>query len=188
MDTVCAELRSPGTKVKTLRKAGLVPCCIYGAQLKETLSVQLAQGDVEKLLRTNGKGSRLTIVLGKQHMKVLLKDIGRDTVLNTIEHLGFQALAEDRRVNSSAKIVLQNKDKVPGYVSQVLFRLPYTALPEDLTDTVTVDLTGMEAGARMAVRDLSIARNPKIELLAAGDSMVFNIVAKRTPQRRAEEE
>ncbi len=33
MDTITMEKRSEGVKAKHLRRAGIVPCCVYGGEL-----------------------------------------------------------------------------------------------------------------------------------------------------------
>lgn len=186
MNTISAEIRNPQTKAKSLRKAGLVPCCIFGPRLQKSLSIQIPQDDAEKLLREKHKGSKLEIGVGGEKMTVLIRDISRNPVKDGIEHISFQALAADKKVNTAARVVLLNKDKVSGYVSQALFEIPYAALPADLVDTVTVDLADLQAGGRCTVEDLAIAKNDRIELLLDKDSLVLSIVAKRIPSRNTE--
>ena len=117
---------------------------------------------------------------------MLIKEISRNTVKDEIEHIAFLVLEEGRKVNTAAKIVLLNKDKISGYVSQVLFRIPYSALPADLVETVTVDLTELQAGRRLTVKNLPIARNNKVELLLSPESPVLGIVEKRAQVGKVE--
>lgn len=186
MNTIRAEIRSPQTKAKTLRKTGSVPCCIFGPSLSETLSIQISQADAEKLLKTGGEGCKAELELDDGKKTVLIKEISRNTVKDEIEHIAFLMLEEGRKVNTTAKIVLLNKDKISGYVSQVLFRIPYSALPADLVETVTVDLTELQVGRRLTVKDLPIARNNKVELLLSTESPVLGIVEKRAQVRKVE--
>lgn len=186
MNPIRAEIRSPQTKAKTLRKTGSVPCCIFGPSLSETLSIQISQADAKKLLKTSGEGCRTEIELGEVKKAVLIKEISRNTVKDEIEHIAFLMLEEGRKVNTSAKIVLLNKDKIPGYVSQSLFRIPYAALPADLVETVTVDLAALQIGRRLTVKDLPIAQNKKVELLLSTESPVLSVVEKRAQVRKAE--
>lgn len=183
MNSISAEIRSPQAKAKNLRKAGLVPCCIFGPRLQKSISVQITQDEAKKLLREKHKGSKLEIGVGGEKTTVLIRDISRDPVKDEIEHISFQALVADKKVNTVARVVLLNRDKVSGYVSQALFEIPYAALPADLVDTVTVDLADRKAGCRCTVKDLAIAKNDRIELLLDKDSLVLSIVAKRIPSR-----
>lgn len=186
MNTIRAEIRSPQTKAKAVRKAGRIPCCIFGPRLSESLSIQISKADAEKFLKSDSVGCKAEIELGEKRKPVLIKEISLNSVKGEIEHIAFLQLEEGRKVKTSAKIVLLNKDKVPGYVSQVLFRIPYSALPADLVESVTVDLAALPVGRRLTVKDLPIARNDKIELLLSTESPVLSIVEKRAQVRKAE--
>lgn len=176
MNTMKAEIRSPSAKAKHLRKAGFVPCCIYGSELKESIPIQIPHREAMQLLRKKDEGSKIAIEVGNQKVITLIKDVSKNELKNEIEHISFHALSANRKVNSTAKVILCNRDKVPGYISQALFEIPYTALPADIVDTVLIDLENHQIGSRITVADLDIAKDEKIELLIDADNMVLNII------------
>ena len=182
MSTVIAVKRDPRAKAKQLRRMGIVPCSVYGASLPASLSVQLDQNTVSKLLRGKDVGSRVELTLNDKVVPVIIKEIARDTLKNEVQHIGFQVLKADVKVNGTAHIVLANQEKIGGFVSQVLFEIPYTAYPADLVDTITIDLTELAVGSSLMVRDLEIANNPRLELLIDADTLVLSIAdVKRAP-------
>ena len=161
---------------------GIVPCAVYGASLPASLSVQLDQNTVSKLLRGKDVGSRVELTLNDKVIPVIIKEIARDTLKNEVQHIGFQVLEADAKVNGTAHIVLVNQEKIGGFVSQVLFEIPYAAYPADLVDTITIDLTEIAVGSSLMVRDLEIANNPRLELLIDADTLVLSIAdVKRAP-------
>lgn len=188
MNTMKAELRDPQVKAKSLRRSGQLPCCIYGAQLPESMSIQVALHEATNFLRKNGTGSKVELEVDGKKMLTLVKEIARNTLKNEVEHINFQALEADTMVSSTADIVLENRDKVPGFIAQVLFKLPYTALPADLMDTVVIDLEGMKMGSRVTVQDLPIAQNDKIQLLVEPDTVVFSIMDNKRTSDKDEDE
>ena len=175
MNIVKAELRAGNAKVNALRREGFVPGCIYGAQLSEALSIKIPVNNAVQLLRRDDAGSKVGVELDGKKLVCLIKDVAKDSVNGQIKHISFHALEADRKVTSSAKIVLQNRELVAGFISQALFELPYTAFPADIVDTVYVNLENRPLGTRITVADLEIAGNENIELLLERDSVVLSI-------------
>ncbi|PHV72262.1 50S ribosomal protein L25 [Sporanaerobium hydrogeniformans] len=173
MSTLTLKSRDPKVKARGLRRAGFIPCCIYGPQLPESLSAQLEESIAERLLREKGIGSKMEVELNGQKIWVLLKEVTHNTLKNTIEHIDLQALDANTRVNSTAKVILTNRDKVLGMTEQVLFKIPYIALPADIFESVTIDLSGLKIGNRITLKDVDIPQN--VELLIDADSLILTV-------------
>lgn len=154
MDVIKVEKRNEQAKANQLRRSGLVPCCVYGGDLPESISIQMDQQTANKLFHTKREGSQ-------------------------VEHFGFQALSANKKVNSVTHIFLKNTELVPGTLEQMLFEVPFASLPADMIDTVTVDLDGMPAGTTLTVKDIPEFQSGKIELQIDADSMVLRIVDKK---------
>ncbi len=175
MYTLNAEVRSPQVKAKHLRKAGFLPCCIYGIQLEESISIQVPQTDADRLLRQVGVGGTVDIHVAEKKYPVLIKEIARNALKNEVEHVGFQAMDANTKLNTTARIQLINREKVPGFIGQVLFEVPYSAYPADLIDTITIDMETIAGGGRIAVADLEIAKNENIQILIDTESIVVTV-------------
>ena len=178
MYVVTADNRDSSAKVKKLRRQGIVPGCIYGGKLEETLLIQVTSGEAARLAREKAIGTQVLIEFGGQKQSALIKEISANQLANTIEHLSFQSLVADEPVNAVAQIVLLNEESVSDIVRQTLYEIPIRALPANLVEEIRIDLTGMEAGTAIRVEDLDIANNPDVELQTPGDVMVFNIIDK----------
>lgn len=181
MYTMQAELRSTSEKAKHIRQRGLIPGCLYGGDLEESMPLQISQSEVNKLLKQKDKGSMVALELDGKKVNALLREISCSSVKNQIEHLGFQKLNGNELVTSAAQIVLINKEKIPVYVQQVLFDVPYKALASKLIEKVEIDLEGMQAGDSIKVKDLDIANDKDIEILIDTDSLVVSIIEKNKP-------
>ena len=187
MNTVKVEKRNEQVKAKQLRRDGNVPCCVYGGSLSESLSIQLAKQAADLISRTMREGSKLKLELDGEQMTVQIKELKRCPLNSAVEHIQFQALKADQKVKSVTHIFLKNMELVPGVLEQLLFEVPFTALPKDMIDTVTVDLEGMQAGTILTVKDIPEFQSDNVELLIPDDSTVLRISDKKGAPAAAEE-
>lgn len=183
-----AEYRDQNAKAKQLRRAGIVPACIYGVNLEESILLQIPLADTIRFLNEKSKGTTLAIAVGRKKHNVLFKEITREPVSGQVEHLEFQSLVSDEAINSVAQVVLINKDKNQNIIQQHIEEIPHTALPKHLVESVTIDLDGMPAGTTVKVEDLDIAKNKNVKLLIGEDTMVINIIDRSKTGPAVQEE
>lgn len=172
---ITVESRNVLRKAKQLRRDGIVPCTIYGGALSESLLIQMDQNEAKRMLRSKQEGSKMEIELDSKIIPVQIKDVESNIINNQIIHICFQALEADKRVNSKAQIILENADKVVGVLEQMLFEVPYSALPSDMIDTVTIDLDGLVGGSVLTLEDIPAFKNENINLQVSSDSMILKI-------------
>ncbi len=180
MYVVKAESRNAKVKVKNLRKEGIVPGCVYGGKLEETLLLQFTSKEAAKLMQEKAVGGQVSIDVNGKKMIALLKEVGHSPLGGRIEHLSFQGLVADEKVTSTAQIQLVNEDKITDIIRQTLFEVSIHALPANLVEEIRVDLAGMTAGAVVRVEDLDIAGNKDVELLTPLDTLVVSIIDKNS--------
>ncbi|MDW2798451.1 50S ribosomal protein L25/general stress protein Ctc [Clostridium boliviensis] len=179
MDTITVEKRNEQLKAKQLRRKGIVPCCIFGGSLPNSISIQLDEKSAEKLLRKLRLGSKIQLKLEDQTIITQIKDSRRCFADNKIEYIDFQALNPKTKVNSVAHVILENTDYVTGVLDKLLMEIPYASLPEDMIDTVTVDLEGKPVGTIITVGDIPEFLSDHIDLQVETDSIVLRIAEKR---------
>lgn len=179
MDVIKVEKRNEQAKAKQLRRSGLVPCCVYGGDLTESISIQMDQQAANQLFRIKREGSKVDLDLDGRLISTQIKEKKKNMLNNEVEHFSFQALTEDQKVNSIAHIFLKNADVVPGVLEQMIFEVPFSSLPADMIDTVTIDLEGLPVGTLLTVNDIPEFRSEKIELQIKEDSMVLRISDKK---------
>ena len=75
MNTLKAEKRDMTIKAKKLRREGFVTGCIFGREMKETIPLKMTKGDVEKLLKTEGKGGRIRLEVEGEAYDALIKEV-----------------------------------------------------------------------------------------------------------------
>lgn len=178
-EMICVQKRDGAVKAKKLRRMGLIPANVFGTSLPEAVMIQLKEPDARRLVRQKREGSKVTLDVEGQRIPVQIKDKEVDTISGQIQHLSFQTLTADEKVNSVIHIFLVNGDKVGGQLEKMMMEIPYASLPGDMIDTITLDLDGMAAGTVLMVKDIPELMSSKIELQTDTEEMVLRISERR---------
>ena len=191
MNTLKAEKRTMDTKAKRLRREGYVTGNVFGREMEGSLPVKIEKSAVEKLLKTNNKGSQIMLDVDGQSYDVLIKEIQFNPLKGQVDEIDFQALVSNEKVHSVAEIILHNKEKViGGIVEELLTEVAYKALPKDLVEKVEmVDVGDMKVGDVIKVKDLAIAQDKDVDLKTDLEAAVVSVAAVHVdPALEAEEE
>ena len=152
------------------------------------MALQLDEAVARKLVGQKREGSRLQLTLDGQTIPVQIKEKTVNLLNNDILHLSFQALQADQKVNSLIHILLANTEKVTDALERMLMEIPYASLPEDMIDTITVDVEGMPCGTVLTVGDIPELNSGKIDLQVDKAEIVLRISDKlRGPARAAQQ-
>ena len=73
MDVIKVEKRNEQAKANQLRRSGLVPCCVYGGDLPESISIQMDQ-QVQANCSTPREGSKVGLELDGHVIPTQIKD------------------------------------------------------------------------------------------------------------------
>ena len=190
MNTLKAEKRDLSIKAKRLRREGFVTGNVFGRQIKDSMPIQIAEREAERLLKKSGKGSQVMLEVDGQTYDALIKEVDYDSMKNQILEIDFQALVKGEKVHSVAEIVLLNHEKVStGVVEQLLKEISYKALPEDLVEKVEVDVAEMKVGDSIKVKDLPIASDKDVHLMTDPEAVVVSVgLAHNAPIDEPEED
>ena len=102
-----------------------------------------------------------------------------NTVNDEILHISFQALTAGEKVNSVIHIIIDNDEKIAGILERMQLEIPYTSLPEDMIDTITIDVDGMKPGTVLTVGEIPELKSDKIELHVDSESIVLRVSEKK---------
>ena len=61
-----------------------------------------------------------------------MKEREIDAIKGEIQHISFQILTKDEKVNSVIHILLTNEDKVSGQLEKMMMEIPYASLPGNM--------------------------------------------------------
>ena len=110
MNTLKAEKRSMDVKAKKLRREGFVTGNMFGKEIEKSIPVKMQKKDVDRLLKTNNKGSQIMLEIDGQPYDVLIKDIEYNSMSRMVEEMDFQALVSNEKVHSVAEVILVNHE------------------------------------------------------------------------------
>ena len=180
MNTLKAEKRDMSIKAKKLRREGFVTGCIFGREMKETIPLKMLKGDVEKLLKTEGKGGRVALTVDGQTYDALIKEVDFNPLKGGVDEMDFQALVSTEKVHSSAEIHLINADKlVAGVPQQMLHEVDFKALPSALVEKIELDIGDLKVGDTIRVADLDIAKDKDVDLTTDPEATVVTVTEVR---------
>lgn len=188
MNQIKADKRDFTVKAKRLRRLGAVPGNIFGGPLQEPVSIQMDEATANRIVRNLREGSKLRIDLEGRIIPVQIKEKMINTLNGEILHISFQALKADQKVNSVIHILLQNAEKVTDSLEKMLMEIPYASLPEDMIDTITIDVDGMQTGSVITVGDIPELKSERIHLQVGEEEIVFRLNDKKHGPAQEEEQ
>ncbi|MGH8455717.1 MAG: 50S ribosomal protein L25/general stress protein Ctc [Stenotrophobium sp.] len=135
---------------RRLRRTGKVPAILYGGKDKpQTISVD--HNELWKHLKVEAFYSHiLTLNLGGSSQKVVLKDLLRHPVNDTIMHMDLQRVLADVALRMHVPLHFKGADIAPGVktaggiVEHHLTQVEVECLPKDLPEFIEVDLSNLD--------------------------------------------
>lgn len=136
-----------GKKVAAVRKAGLVPGVIYGAEMEPILT-QSDYNTTEKIVNEAGYHSPINIEVDGKKKLTMIKNVDIDPVKRRLVNIEFHAIKATDAVVAEAPIHLVGlgesaAEKASLVISQVLEDIEIKAKPADLPSAIEVDITSL---------------------------------------------
>jgi large subunit ribosomal protein L25 len=149
---------------RRLRNAGKVPGILYGGN-KDAVNIELDHQALYLNLRNERfHASILTLDLEGTKEQVLLRALNMHPFKMKVQHIDFQRVSKDKKVQLKVPLHFVNAEKSPGVkeqgglVSHVLNELNVSCLPDDLPEFIEVDLATLTVGHSVHVRDLTLPK------------------------------
>lgn len=142
---------------RRLRKEGRVPAVIYGGD-SEPLSIEVDARTLRNTLAHGG--SILDLALGGKKQSVLVKNVQRHPVRGEIMHADFLRVRADVAIQAPVVIDLVGGEEAPGVLeggvlAQETREVTVEALPGDLPETITHDVSSMEINTSITLADIT---------------------------------
>ena len=141
------------------RRAGHVPAVVYGLE-SESLSVNVNARELDRLLHgASGANTLITLQLDAGDALTLARQIQRHPTRGDLVHVDFVRVRRDVAV--SAEVPLHVEGEPPGarqggMLEQLLFTVTVEAMPGNIPDSLTVDISALELGDQLHVSDLPV--------------------------------
>jgi large subunit ribosomal protein L25 len=174
--------REPGgsRQARRMRRAGNVLGVVYGGG-EEPLSFQVAARELRLALAHGGAVMDLTIE-GGTSTPVVVKDLVRHPVSNATVHIDLLRVRLDQKIEATVFLELVGGDDSPGAIDggvleQITRELTIEALPNDIPDSLTHDVSTLQIGDTVTLD----AIRPPSTVTLIGDPET--VIATLTPPR-----
>lgn len=149
-----------GKGLNNLRREGLVPAVIHNHGA-ESIHVMASEMELTKIYHIAGKHHPLNLQIGSDSYLALIKDAHFNPVKHRLQHVVFQAINRDEKVEAEVPLHLAEgeipAEKIGLQVIHQLDHVEVEALPGDLPDRIVVDITKLtELGDKIVVADLAV--------------------------------
>ena len=172
---------------KALRNADKVPCVLYGGE--NPLHFSANELDFSKLVYTPNAHTVVLDINGDQKINAILQDIQFHPVSDKILHVDFYQLSDDKEVNMEIPVVIEGS--APGVMLEggTLIiskrKLKVRALPKNLPDVITVDISSLKLGDKISTADLD---SEDFTILHPDNTVVCKVRTSRASLSLVEEE
>jgi large subunit ribosomal protein L25 len=177
------------TDSRRLRKAGKVPCIMYGGGEAPEALVLDHNALRNQMSREAFYTSILTLKIGPKSQQVVVKAVERHPAKPLIMHLDFQRVREDVEITISVRLHFTGEAESKGVkdqggvVNHLMTDVEIRCLPRFLPEYLSLDVTAMELNQIYHLSDIKVPDGVTLVALAGGHD--HPVVAINLP--RAEE-
>lgn len=171
---------------KRLKRENKVPAVVYGKGY-EAKSIAIDERELTKFLKTHGESSLINLQVADDTFPVLIKEVQRNTLKNSIDHVDFFKVSMDEEVEYNAPIVLVGDAegiKMGGILQHQKREVALKALPADMLESVEVDISEMKIGDTLTVADLNV--DDKNTVIDDANEVVVSILAPKLAEEDIE--
>jgi large subunit ribosomal protein L25 len=177
------------TDSRRLRKAGKVPCIMYGGGEAPEAVVLDHNALRNQMNREAFYTSILTLKIGSKSQQVVVKAVERHPAKPLIMHLDFQRVREDVEITISVRLHFTGEAESKGVkdqggvVNHLMTDVEIRCLPRFLPEYLSLDVTALELNQIYLLSDIKVPEGVTLVALAGGHD--HPVVACNLP--RAEE-
>jgi large subunit ribosomal protein L25 len=176
---------------RRLRHAGRVPAVVYGDQ-GPSLPVTVDPKAILHVLQSGaGQNAIFTLeIKGKAPARVMLRDWQLDPIKGNLIHVDMVRIGRDHKLRVDIPIHVTGEPKgvkVQGGIFEFMLReVEVECLPDDIPESLTIDVTELTIGQNLRVLNLPLG--PKVKVLTDPNRVVAHVVALRVEEEKPAEE
>jgi large subunit ribosomal protein L25 len=177
---------------KKLRSTGRIPAVIYGRQAKPQ-NLEVKAKDMENLMHHSVSENLLVDLAvtedGRPKRLALVQEVQHHPLSGSILHVDFHEVAEDEKVTIMVPVETTGEavgvKTGGGVLEHVLFKIKARALPKDLPEFITIDVSHLNIGEAVHIGDIQAPAG--VELIGDKHLSVVACAAPRTEEEEAAE-
>ncbi len=183
-----------GASRRLRRLADKVPAIIYGGQ-KDPQPLTLIRKDLEKALENEAFYSHvLTVNVGKEKEKAILKDLQRHPAKNNVMHADFLRVDDNVALKVHVPIHFLNEESCHGVkmqggmIQHQMTDVEVQCLPGDIPEFLEVDMLAVETGQIVHLSDISLPEGVTSVALALGEDHDLAVASVIAPKGTGDED
>ena len=185
MKFVAYERAKQGTGAsRRLRNAGTVPGIVYGGEGEPQL-IELDHNALWQAIKKEAFHSTvLDMELAGKTAKVLLRDLQIHPFKQQILHIDFQRVSAKQKIHMKIPLHYSGEEESnavkidKALVNHILNELEVSCLPADLPEAINIDLSKLEKGATLTLKDIALPKGvePVLHGHTAEDTVLVSVV------------
>jgi large subunit ribosomal protein L25 len=172
-----------------VRMEGLVPAVVYGLG-NENVSVSVSQRELVHILSGgSGMNTLITLNIDGTEELAIARELQRHPVKGNVIHVDFVRVRADQTIQAEIPVHLTGEAEGAvrgGVLEQLVHTLTVEAKPADFPPAIEHDVSALQIGGQVYVRDLTTP--PGVTVLQNADELVAQISAPRVAEAAAEGE
>ncbi len=185
--TLTAKKRDKSTKGKLhqLRREGKVPG-VYYARGNEPILFYVSNIDLKPLIYTSETHIVNLKLDDEKSLQCIIKDTQFDPVSEKVLHIDFQGVTLGEELELQVPVVFFGQAKgikEGGLLQQYLHKLTIGCLPRNIPEKIEVDITDLELGNSIYVKDISFEN---IRILNSEEAIVVSVLVPKVSEEEAE--
>lgn len=173
------------TGAKEVRRQKLVPCVLYGGP--DILHFSVEARALDKVVHSPS-AHRIALNIDGEQRVALLHDKQFQPVTDEVIHADFMEVVPGKEARLSMTVRLKGQSagvRKGGKLNQSMRNLRVKGRPEDMPEVIELDITKLDVGEQLRVRDIQL---PGITLLEKPHDVVVSVkMAKKSAADAAAE-
>ena len=180
--TIAAKVRKETGKkaVKATRAAGKIPAVVYNEK-GESTPIEVDVAEFNKVWRSITKTTLITLDVEGKASDAFISDVDYDIMTDSVVHADFFAVSNTKKVVRSYKIQYSGTPAgvlKGGFMVKHVPEIQVKALPKDLPVRIVADVSKVNIGDLLTVKDLGLADS--IELLTPAETVLVTVAPPRS--------
>ncbi|MBN2551941.1 MAG: 50S ribosomal protein L25 [Spirochaetales bacterium] len=166
------------------RRNGRIPAVIYGHS--KPIGLTLDAHEFNTKFMTISESTIINLQVDGDSHDVLIRDYQEDTVSGSVTHLDFYEIERGKALRTNVGLHLSGTAigvREGGILESFVHELEVECLPKDLPESVEVDISALEIGNSIHIRDIQTPSG--VQILNSPDQVVCAVAHKRVEVEEA---
>ena len=169
------------------RRNGKIPAVVYGHGQPKGLLIDAHEFNTKFI--TVSESTIINLQIDGDSHDVLIRDYQEDTISGAITHVDFYEIERGKALRTNVGLHLSGAAvgiREGGILESFVHELEVECLPKDLPESIEVDITNLEIGHSIHIRDIKAPSG--VEILNSQEQVVCTVAHKRAEVEEVAEE